>query len=64
MRAPWSPGVSLRAFASYQGQKVTSDQLLKKQDDWIIEETNFCLGRVVVRTRITADAGATSLAGW
>ncbi|CDJ65890.1 hypothetical protein, conserved [Eimeria necatrix] len=40
-------GASVRPFASYQGQKVTSEQLLKKNDEWLIEETNFCLGRVV-----------------
>ncbi|CDJ37975.1 hypothetical protein, conserved [Eimeria tenella] len=49
-------GASVRPFGSYQGQKVTSDQLLKKNDEWLIEETNFCLGRVVpVRFKETDD---------
>merc|ERR1711924_436175 len=25
---------------------VKDEQLIKKEDDWVIEETNFCLGRM------------------
>lgn len=25
---------------------VTDEELVRKHDDWVIEETNFCLGRV------------------
>lgn len=35
-----------RGFSEYESQAVTDDQLVKKSDDWAIEETNFCLGRV------------------
>lgn len=34
-----------RLFSAYEGQEVADDQLVKKSDDWAIEETNFCLGR-------------------
>ena len=54
MGAPGSVDASVRAFSIYQGQKVTSDQLLKKNDEWLIEETNFCLGRVTVCGLIAA----------
>jgi len=40
-----SSAVFHRSFSSYDGQNVTDDQLIKKSDDWVIEETNFCLGR-------------------
>eukprot|EP00927_Polykrikos_kofoidii_P043923 TRINITY_DN3801_c0_g1_i1.p2 TRINITY_DN3801_c0_g1~~TRINITY_DN3801_c0_g1_i1.p2 ORF type:complete len:145 (+),score=22.57 TRINITY_DN3801_c0_g1_i1:67-501(+) len=43
---PRLPGVSARYFSAYEGQDVTDEQLVKKSDDWAIEETNFCLGRV------------------
>merc|ERR1712039_61389 len=36
----------LRHFSAYEGQDVTSEQLVPKSDDWAIEETNFCLGRI------------------
>eukprot|EP00928_Gymnodinium_smaydae_P095786 TRINITY_DN82_c0_g2_i1.p1 TRINITY_DN82_c0_g2~~TRINITY_DN82_c0_g2_i1.p1 ORF type:complete len:152 (+),score=41.87 TRINITY_DN82_c0_g2_i1:104-559(+) len=36
----------VRHFSEYEGQNVSDDQLVKKADDWVIEETNFCLGRV------------------
>eukprot|EP00397_Hematodinium_sp_SG-2012_P039334 GEMP01042926.1.p1 GENE.GEMP01042926.1~~GEMP01042926.1.p1 ORF type:complete len:132 (+),score=18.48 GEMP01042926.1:61-456(+) len=35
----------VRQFSAYAGQNVTDDDLVKKSDDWAIEETNFCLGR-------------------
>jgi hypothetical protein len=34
-----------RPFSFFEGRPVTSEELVKKQDDWVIEETNFCLGR-------------------
>lgn len=34
------------AFSGYSGKHVADKDLVKKQDDWYIEETNFCLGRV------------------
>lgn len=35
---------------------MASDQLLKKNDEWLIEETNFCLGRVApIRFKETDD---------
>ncbi|OEH79621.1 hypothetical protein cyc_04228 [Cyclospora cayetanensis] len=56
MRYSGALRTAVRPFASYQGQKVTSDQLLKKNDDWLIEETNFCLGRVApIRFKETDD---------
>merc|ERR1712150_255556 len=45
-----------RCFSEYEGQNVTDDQLVKKSDDWAIEETNFCLGRMsFVRFKETDD---------
>mmetsp|Transcript_102688 Transcript_102688/g.143120 ORF Transcript_102688/g.143120 Transcript_102688/m.143120 type:complete len:145 (-) Transcript_102688:135-569(-) len=45
-----------RFFSEYQGQEVTDDQLVKKSNDWAIEETNFCLGRTsFVRFKETDD---------
>merc|ERR1719198_587633 len=38
--------VGARFFSAYEGQDVTSAQLVKKSEDWAIEETNFCLGRI------------------
>mmetsp|Transcript_29498 Transcript_29498/g.53753 ORF Transcript_29498/g.53753 Transcript_29498/m.53753 type:complete len:143 (-) Transcript_29498:123-551(-) len=35
-----------RHFSAYEGKDVKSEELVKKSDDWAIEETNFCLGRV------------------
>eukprot|EP00389_Voromonas_pontica_P010394 GDKH01015802.1.p1 GENE.GDKH01015802.1~~GDKH01015802.1.p1 ORF type:complete len:163 (+),score=14.94 GDKH01015802.1:151-639(+) len=35
----------IRAFSAYEGQEVSDAQLIKKSDDWAIEETNFCFGR-------------------
>ncbi|CAE8603329.1 unnamed protein product [Polarella glacialis] len=47
---------SQRLFSDYEGQNVTDDQLVKKSDDWAIEETNFCLGRTsFVRFKETDD---------
>merc|ERR1719343_1795828 len=47
---------SQRFFSEYEGQNVTDDQLVKKSDDWAIEETNFCLGRTsFVRFKETDD---------
>ncbi|CAJ1368941.1 unnamed protein product, partial [Effrenium voratum] len=52
--APAAPGA--RFFSAYEGQEVTDDQLIKKSDDWAIEETNFCLGRIsFVRFKETDD---------
>eukprot|EP00928_Gymnodinium_smaydae_P008117 TRINITY_DN1293_c0_g1_i1.p2 TRINITY_DN1293_c0_g1~~TRINITY_DN1293_c0_g1_i1.p2 ORF type:complete len:146 (-),score=33.51 TRINITY_DN1293_c0_g1_i1:127-564(-) len=36
----------VRRFSEYEGQNVSDAQLVKQADDWVIEETNFCLGRV------------------
>ncbi|PHJ16326.1 hypothetical protein CSUI_009861 [Cystoisospora suis] len=45
-----------RSFGAYEGQPVKSEDLIKKSDDWVIEETNFCLGRVApVRFKETDD---------
>jgi hypothetical protein len=30
----------------FEGRSVKSEDLVKKSEDWVIEETNFCLGRV------------------
>jgi hypothetical protein len=38
-------GSSVRCFGVYEGQDVSAESLVKKNDDWVIEETNFCLGR-------------------
>ena len=38
--------IGARAFSGYDGKMVQSDQLIKQKDDWVIEETNFCLGRM------------------
>merc|ERR1719240_1862677 len=47
---------TLRFFSEYEGQHVRDEQLVKKSDDWAIEETNFCLGRIsFVRYRETDD---------
>merc|ERR1719437_153120 len=47
---------SQRLFSEYEGQNVTDEQLVKKSDDWAIEETNFCLGRMsFVRFKETDD---------
>merc|ERR1711915_518617 len=55
-----APTLNVRAgqrfFSEYEGQNVTDDQLVKKSDDWAIEETNFCLGRTsFVRFKETDD---------
>ena len=34
-----------RAFSFFEGRNVAAEELVKKKDDWVIEETNFCLGR-------------------
>mmetsp|Transcript_12328 Transcript_12328/g.36627 ORF Transcript_12328/g.36627 Transcript_12328/m.36627 type:complete len:145 (-) Transcript_12328:200-634(-) len=48
--------VGQRFFSEYEGQNVSSEQLVKKSDDWAIEETNFCLGRIsYVRFKETDD---------
>eukprot|EP00386_Alphamonas_edax_P016247 GDKI01049626.1.p2 GENE.GDKI01049626.1~~GDKI01049626.1.p2 ORF type:complete len:164 (-),score=22.43 GDKI01049626.1:45-509(-) len=45
-----------RNFSGYDGQDVADHQLIKKNDDWVIEETNFCLGRTsYVRFKETDD---------
>lgn len=45
--APLARGATgTRSFSAYAGQPVSDEQLVKKSDDWAIEETNFCLGRV------------------
>eukprot|EP00438_Fugacium_kawagutii_P022022 Skav232742 [mRNA] locus=scaffold4478:493:8339:+ [translate_table: standard] len=56
-RAQRAPFVApLRYFSAYEGQEVTDDQLVKKSDDWAIEETNFCLGRTsFIRYKETDD---------
>ncbi|SBT77436.1 conserved Plasmodium protein, unknown function [Plasmodium ovale] len=33
-------------FSGYTGKHISENDLVKKNDDWYIEETNFCLGRV------------------
>ncbi|KAI4837750.1 cytochrome c oxidase subunit ApiCOX18 [Plasmodium brasilianum] len=33
-------------FSGYTGKHVTDKDLVKKNNDWYIEETNFCLGKV------------------
>merc|ERR1740115_359096 len=49
-------GLGQRFFSEYEGQTVRDEQLVKKSDDWAIEETNFCLGRhSFVRYRETDD---------
>eukprot|EP01066_Platyproteum_vivax_P003446 Platyproteum_vivax@DN1436_c0_g1_i1.p1 len=35
-----------RYFSGYEGRMVTDSDLVKGSDDWAVEETNFCLGRV------------------
>jgi hypothetical protein len=35
-----------RSFSFFEGRTVKSEELVKKQNDWVIEETNFCLGRM------------------
>jgi len=39
------PALHVRAFSAYAGTPVTTEMLEKKNEDWAIEETNFCLGR-------------------
>eukprot|EP00922_Rhytidocystis_sp_ex-Travisia-forbesii_P053893 GHVS01079980.1.p1 GENE.GHVS01079980.1~~GHVS01079980.1.p1 ORF type:complete len:149 (+),score=25.26 GHVS01079980.1:61-507(+) len=34
-----------RSFSAYECQQLKDSDLVKKSDDWVIEETNFCLGR-------------------
>ncbi|CDR97228.1 hypothetical protein, conserved [Babesia bigemina] len=46
-RAPQRFALQARRFgAVYAGRYVTSDQLEKKDPNWAIEETNFCLGKI------------------
>merc|ERR550514_957510 len=53
---PQAMAVGRRCFSEYEGQHVTDEQLVKKSDDWAIEETNFCLGRMsFVRYKETDD---------
>ncbi|CAA9988602.1 hypothetical protein, conserved in Apicomplexan species [Plasmodium knowlesi strain H] len=33
-------------FSGYTGKHISDKDLVKKDDNWYIEETNFCLGRV------------------
>jgi hypothetical protein len=35
-----------RTLSFFEGRTVKSEELVKKQSDWVIEETNFCLGRM------------------
>jgi hypothetical protein len=44
-----------RFFGVYEGQEVSSEQLVKKSDDWVIEETNFCLGRRTIYQRFKEE---------
>merc|ERR1719181_2131454 len=45
-----------RCFSEYEGKHVSDADLVKKSDDWAIEETNFCLGRIsFVRYKETDD---------
>ncbi|KAF4694094.1 hypothetical protein FOZ60_009206 [Perkinsus olseni] len=37
--------VGARLFSVYEGQTVQESELISQEDDWVIEETNFCLGR-------------------
>lgn len=46
---------SVRRFGVYEGQDVSSEQLIKRSDDWVIEETNFCLGRRTVWPRFKEE---------
>uniref|UniRef100_A0A0G4IB57 Uncharacterized protein n=1 Tax=Chromera velia CCMP2878 TaxID=1169474 RepID=A0A0G4IB57_9ALVE len=62
-RAPTTIG-AVRSFGGYEGKVVSDDELVKKSDDWVIEETNFCLGRVSnngVRFRETDDIARRTL---
>ena len=36
---------SLTKLSFYEGRHVTKDRLVKKSPEWVVEETNFCLGR-------------------
>jgi len=44
-KTPSTTRPALRAFGGYAGQSVEDHDLIKKHDDWVIEETNFCIGR-------------------
>lgn len=59
VRPAFQPAVfatSKRAFSGYVGQVVKDEDLVKQSDDWVIEETNFCLGRMsALRYRETDD---------
>ena len=46
---------SVRCFGVYEGQEVSSEQLVKRSDDWVIEETNFCLGRRTIWPRFKEE---------
>merc|ERR1719504_364620 len=59
---PAGPGIfqategGKRYFSEYEGKHVYYADLVKKSDDWAIEETNFCLGRIsYVRYKETDD---------
>ena len=43
-KATAATATQARNFSAYQGQYVEDKDLVKKNDDWVIEETNFCLG--------------------
>merc|ERR1719287_443068 len=46
----------VRCFSGYDGRVIKDSELVKQKDDWVIEETNFCLGRVTFpRFRETDD---------
>eukprot|EP00405_Crypthecodinium_cohnii_P017330 CAMPEP_0206446764 /NCGR_PEP_ID=MMETSP0324_2-20121206/16336_1 /ASSEMBLY_ACC=CAM_ASM_000836 /TAXON_ID=2866 /ORGANISM="Crypthecodinium cohnii, Strain Seligo" /LENGTH=96 /DNA_ID=CAMNT_0053915309 /DNA_START=123 /DNA_END=409 /DNA_ORIENTATION=+ len=56
------PVAGQRFFSEYEGQTVVDEQLVKKSDDWAIEETNFCLGRMsFVRYKETDDLARRTL---
>ncbi|CEM09173.1 unnamed protein product [Vitrella brassicaformis CCMP3155] len=60
--APLSQRISARWFGAYDGQPVTDAQLVKKDPDWVIEETNFCIGRIgFVRHKETDDMARRTL---
>jgi hypothetical protein len=55
-------GLGRRWFSAYESQPVTEEDLVKKSDDWVIEETNFCLGRMGdIRFKETDDLARRTL---
>ena len=44
--------------------EVQNDQLVKQKDDWVIEETNFCLGRMFCFSPLpVGEPGAQNIPG-